>query len=103
MQKANSDSQCAPQLRAPYFCAHKESGEAVDLKQDSISVPPPKSAAFAYGLWWKRKRPIAFKTRNVTTNPAKTMTNSRVRIAITNIQSPLLDPAGAAEYRRSSW
>jgi hypothetical protein len=51
---------------------------------------------------WKRNRPIPSNTRTVTINPAQTMTNSRLRTAMTNIQSRLLDPAGAAEYLRSS-
>src|SRR5207249_9857101 len=38
---------------------------------------------------WKRKRPIPSNTRTVTINPAQTMTNSRLRTAMTNIQSPL--------------
>ncbi len=58
--------------------------------------------AFTMTYRWKRKRPIPSNTRTVTINPAQTMTNSRLRTAMTNIQSPLLDPAGAAEYRRSS-
>ena len=51
---------------------------------------------------WNRKRPILSNTKTVTINPAQTMTNSRLRTAMTNIQSLLLDRAGAAEYPRSS-
>src|SRR6266496_1323201 len=40
-------------------------------------------------------RPIACNTRTVTINPAQTMTNSRLRTATRNIQSPLLDCVGA--------
>ena len=49
-------------------------------------------APFTMTYRWKRKRPIPSNTRTVTINPAQTITNSRLRTAMTNIQSPLLDP-----------
>ena len=69
---------------------------------DKDSMPAKRFTPFTMTYRWKRKRPIPSNTRTVTINPAQTMTNSRLRTAMTNIQSPLLDRAGAAEYRRSS-
>ena len=71
-------------------------------RPEDMSMPAGRFTPFTMTYRWKRKRPILPNTRTVTINPAQTMTNSRLRTAMTNIQSPLLDPADAAEYRRSS-